>query len=83
LHIEGLTIRSRLNEDLLQQIAQITAGSYYNATTEQDLQAIYHNLDPQLVIKPEKTEVTSLFAGVGILILLIGGSVTRVFSRLP
>jgi Ca-activated chloride channel family protein len=84
LHIEGLTIRSRLNEDLLQQIAQITAGTYYNATTEQDLQAIYHNLDPQLVIKPEKTEVTSLFAGVGILILLIGGVLSLVwFSRLP
>jgi Ca-activated chloride channel homolog len=84
LHIEGLTIRSRLNEELLQQIAQITAGSYYNATTEQDLQAIYHNLDPQLVIKPEKTEVTSLFAGVGILILLIGGVLSLVwFSRLP
>ncbi len=84
LHIEGLTIRSRLNEDLLRQIAQITDGSYYNATTEQDLQAIYHNLDPQLVIKPEKTEVTSLFAGAGILILLIGGVLSLVwFSRLP
>ena len=31
LHIEGLTIRSRLNEELLQQIAQITNGSYYHA----------------------------------------------------
>src|SRR5512143_114265 len=60
LHIDGLTIRSRLNEDLLQQIAQRTDGSYYQATTAQDLQAIYHNLNPQLVIKPEKTEITSL-----------------------
>ncbi len=84
LHIEGLTIRSRLNEDLLQQIAQITDGTYYNATTEQDLQAIYHNLDPQLVIKPEKTEVTSLLAGLGVLLLLIGGVFSLVwFSRLP
>jgi Ca-activated chloride channel family protein len=84
LHIEGLTIRSRLNEELLQQIAQITNGSYYQAATEQDLQAIYHNLDPQLVIKPEKTEVTSLFAGAGILVLLIGGVLSLVwFSRLP
>ena len=84
LHIDGLTIRSRLNEDLLQQIAQITAGSYYNATTSQDLQAIYHNLDPQLVIKPERTEITSLFAGVGIVILLIGAALSLVwFSRLP
>ena len=48
------------------------------------MQAIYHNLDPQLVIKPEKTEITSLFAGAGILVLLIGGVLSLVwFSRLP
>lgn len=84
LHIEGLTIRSRLNEDLLQQIAQMTDGVYYNADNEQDLKTIYDNLDPQLVIKPEKTEVTSLFAGVSILVLLIGGGFSLLwFSRLP
>ena len=84
LKIEGLTIRSRLNEELLQQIAQLTKGEYFNAENEQDLQAIYHNLNPQLVIKPEKTEITSLFAGAGILILLIGGIVSLLwFSRLP
>lgn len=84
LHIEGLTIRSRLNEELLQQIAQITEGSYYNATTEQEMQAIYHNLNPQLVMKPEKTEMTSLLAGLGLLVLLIGGVFSLVwFSRLP
>ena len=49
----------------LKQIAQMTGGAYYNAENEQDLRAIYENLDPQLVIKPEKTEVTSLFAGAG------------------
>src|SRR3974377_1526620 len=76
LHIDGLTIRSRLNEDLLQQIAEMTDGSYYNATTAQDLQAIYHNLDPQLVIKRERTEITSLFAGVGILVMLVAGGLS-------
>ena len=84
LHIEGLAIRSRLNEDLLQQIAQITDGSYYSATTEQDLQALYHNLDPQLVIKPEKMEITSVLAGASILVLLVGGVFSMLwFSRLP
>ena len=84
LHIEGLTIRSRLNEDLLNQIAQITDGTYYSADNEQDLKAIYDNLNPQLVIKPEKTEITSLLAGMAILLLLIGGAFSLVwFSRLP
>ena len=84
LKIEGLSIRSRLNEELLQQIAQLTKGEYFNAETEQDLQAIYQNLNPQLVIKPEKTEITSLVAGAGIVMLLIGGIVSLLwFSRLP
>ena len=84
LHIAGYTIRSRLNEDLLKQIAQLTDGAYYNAQSAQDLQAIYGQLNPQLVIKPEKTEVTSLFAGAGILLLLIGGAFSLLWlSRLP
>jgi hypothetical protein len=37
-----------------------------------------------LVIKPEETEVTSIFAGAGILVMLIGGMISLLwFSRLP
>ncbi len=84
LHINGFTVRTRLNEEMLQQISQLTEGTYYKAENEQDLRTIYDNLDPELVIKPEKTEVTSLFAGASILVLLIGGALSlRWFSRLP
>ena len=84
LHIEGFTIHTQLDEVMLQQISQFTGGAYYNAENEQDLRAIYENLDPQLVIKPEKMEVTSIFAGVSILVLLIGGAFSLLwFSRLP
>jgi Ca-activated chloride channel family protein len=84
LHVEGFTIHSQLDEAMLQQISQFTGGAYYNAESEQDLRAIYENLDPQLVIKPEKMEVTSIFAGVSILVLLIGGAFSLLwFSRLP
>jgi Ca-activated chloride channel family protein len=84
LHVNGFTVHTQLNEAMLQQISQITGGTYYNAENEQDLIAIYDHLDPQLVIKPEKMEVTSIFAGASILILLIGGVFSLVwFSRLP
>ncbi|HLB46463.1 MAG TPA: VWA domain-containing protein [Anaerolineales bacterium] len=84
LHINGFTVHTQLDEATLQQIAQLTDGVYYNAENEQDLRAIYENLDPQLVIKPEKMEVTSIFAGVSILVLLIGGAFSLMwFSRLP
>lgn len=84
LEIEGYSIRSQLDEALLQQISRMTDGTYYNAASEQELLAIYHNLNPQLVIKPEEMEVTSILAGLSIVILLIGAVFSLMwFSRLP
>lgn len=84
LKINGFTVHTQLDEAMLKQISQITDGTYYNATSEEDLKAIYTNLNPQLFIKPEKMEVTSLFAGASILVMLIGGAFSMLwFSRLP
>ncbi len=84
LHINGFSVFTQLDEATLQQIAQITGGSYFNAQSTQDLLKIYNNLDPQLVIKPEKTEITALFAGASILVMLIGGILSLLwFSRMP
>ena len=84
LSIDGFMVHTQLDEGMLQQISLITSGTYYNAQSEQDLDKIYSNIRPQLVVKPEKMEVTSLFAGVSILVLLIGGAFSLGwFSRLP
>jgi Ca-activated chloride channel family protein len=84
LHVEGFTVHTQLDEATLQQISQLTDGLYYNAENEEELRAIYENLNPQLVVKPEKMEVTSIFAGAGIFIFLIGGAFSLLwFSRLP
>jgi Ca-activated chloride channel homolog len=84
LHVNGFTVHTQLDEAMLQQIAQLTEGAYYNVENQEDLRTIYENLDLQLVIKPEKTEVTALFAGAGVLVLLIGGACSLLWlSRLP
>jgi Ca-activated chloride channel homolog len=84
LHVNGFTVHTQLDEAMLQQISQLTDGVYYNAENEEDLRTIYDNLNPQLVIKPEQTEVTSILAGASLLVLLIGGAFSlRWFSRLP
>ena len=84
LHVNGFTVHTQLDEATLQRIAELTGGTYYNAENQQDLRTIYDHLNPQLVIKPEKTEVTSMFAGVSMLVLLIGGTFSLLwFSRLP
>jgi Ca-activated chloride channel family protein len=84
LTVNDFTVFTQLNEPMLQQIASITDGMYFNAQSEEDLREIYENLDVQVVIKPEKTEVTSVFTGVSILLMLLGGAFSLVwFSRLP
>jgi Ca-activated chloride channel family protein len=84
LHVIGFTVHTQLDEAMLQQIARLSEGAYYKADNGQDLHAIYENLDLGLVIKPEKTEITALLAGAGVLLLLIGGICSLLwFSRVP
>jgi len=84
LNIDGFSVRSRLDEETLRQIAEITGGSYHNAQNEEELRAIYDKLSPQIVIRPQETEVTSLFAGAGVFVLLIGGALSLLWlGRLP
>jgi Ca-activated chloride channel homolog len=84
LEIEGFSIHTQLDENLLRQISEITGGQYFNAETEEELQDVYKNLNPQLVTKPEKMEITSLIAGAGMFILLLGGGLSLLwFSHLP
>ena len=69
---------------MLKQIAFLTDGEYYSAADENSLREIYGSINPQLVIKPEKMEVTSLFTGISLFFLLIGGGLSLLwFSRLP
>jgi Ca-activated chloride channel family protein len=84
LEIEGFSVHTQLDEAMLQLIAQITGGTYHNAQNEADLRAIYEEIHPQLVIKPEAMEITSLMAAASLLMWLIGGAFSLAwFGRLP
>jgi Ca-activated chloride channel family protein len=73
LEIDGFTVHTQLNEELLTRLSQITGGSYYQAESEQELLEVYDDIATQLVIKPEDMEITSVLAGAGTMIRLIGG----------
>lgn len=84
IHVDGFAIQTQLNEAMLQQISQTTGATYYKAESAEQLAEIYRELNPELVIKPQKTEVTSVFAGAGILVLLVGGVFSLLWlNRLP
>ena len=76
INVEGMSIHTQLNESMLMQIADTSGGRYYFADDESELTRIYDDLEPALSIKPEEMELTSLFAGLGLLIFLIGGTLS-------
>jgi len=73
INVEGMSIHTQLDEATLTQIAETSGGRYYFAADENELDRIYNDLEPKLSIRPDEMELTSLFAGLGILIFLIGG----------
>jgi Ca-activated chloride channel homolog len=84
LTVNDFTVFTQLNEAMLQQIASTTNGVYYNAQSGDDLREIYRKLDSQVIIKPQKTEITSIFTGISFALMLLGGAFSLVwFSRLP
>ncbi len=84
LQLEGFNILTQLNEPLLQEIASLTNGQYYRAEDEEALQEIYQNVDLQLTIEGEKSEVTAIVTGLSLLFLLIGGGLSLIwFGRAP
>jgi Ca-activated chloride channel homolog len=82
--VEGFTVHSQLDEGMLQAISDDSGGKYYNAANEEELFNIYNDLQPKLTIKTEEMEITSIFAAVGMLTLLIGGALSLLwFGRVP
>jgi Ca-activated chloride channel homolog len=69
---DGYAISVRLDEETLQQIAQMTGAEYFHAADGQQLTGIYHGLQGRLVVEEEDTEVTALFAAASALLLLMG-----------
>lgn len=76
IKVEGMNIHTQLNELMLSEIANISGGQYYFAGDENELRGIYNDLEPTLSIKPEALELTSLLAGLGLLIFFAGGALS-------
>lgn len=84
LDVDGFNVHTALDEAALQQIAQAAGGTYFPAQSDQDPKQVYAHLTPQLVVKPEAMEITSVLAGASIILLLAGSLLSMLwFSRLP
>jgi Ca-activated chloride channel family protein len=65
----GQLVRAVPDPEALKRIASLSGGEAFEASDSEQLDGIYDKLGSQLGTKPEKREVTALFAGFALLLL--------------
>jgi Ca-activated chloride channel family protein len=67
----GGGFRRELDEDTLRQIADMTGGTYYAATSAGELQNVFQNLPTYLVVARETIEISALFTALAVLLIIV------------
>ena len=73
---EGWSMRVRLDEETLKNIANQTRADYFYAGTADDLKKVYQGLSTRLVVEKRETEISALFAALGALLLVSGAALS-------
>ena len=80
---EGWSMRVRLDEQTLKQIANMTRADYFYAGTAADLKKVYETLSSRLVLEKKEIEITALFAAAGAVLALVSALLSLAwFSRI-
>jgi Ca-activated chloride channel family protein len=80
---EGWSMRVRLDEDTLKQIAQKTNAEYFYAGTAQDLRKVYEALSSKLTVEKKETEISALFAMAAAALALVSAALSLLwFNRI-
>jgi len=80
---EGWSMRVRLDEEALKQIANITRADYFYAGNATDLKKIYEGMNAKMVLKKQQTEITALVVAAAALFATLAAGLSLVwFNRL-
>lgn len=79
----GGGFRRELDEATLTQIADMTGGTYYAATSAGELQNVFENLPTYLVTTRETTEITAFFTAIAALLLVAAMILAFFWHPLP
>lgn len=73
---DGWSMRVRLDEASLKNIANLTQAEYFYAGSAQDLKKVYDTLSSRLVFERKETEVTALLAGAAALLVVLAAGLS-------
>jgi Ca-activated chloride channel homolog len=76
ISFRGMSIRVKLDEETLKDVARITGAQYFNASSAEALRAVYEDLSHRLVTHKEETELTGLVALAASLLLTLAAGLS-------
>lgn len=80
---DGWSMRVELDEASLKEIARITQGDYFYASTTSELQKVYDSLNARLVFEKKEFEITAILALVAALFSLLSAGLSAFwFNRI-
>jgi Ca-activated chloride channel family protein len=80
---EGWSMRVKLDEDTLKDIARATHADYFYAGTAGDLKKVYETLSAKLTVEKKETEISGLFALAAAALALVSASLSLLwFNRI-
>ena len=83
VNYEGWSMRVRLDEETLKQIANMTQGQYFYAGTAADLLKVYSTMNSRILLEKKETEITALLSAVAALLVLLAASLSMLwFNRI-
>jgi Ca-activated chloride channel family protein len=83
VELDGFSVATALDEEVLTRIAEGTGGTYFRAEDTAALADIYESIDLRLTTEAEPTEVTAAVTGASIALLVLGAALSLLwFGRL-
>jgi Ca-activated chloride channel family protein len=79
----GRGFRRGIDEATLIQVADMTGGEYYAASSASELQQVFESLPITFTSNEEETEIGFIFAGIGALLALLALGLSLRWNPLP
>jgi Ca-activated chloride channel family protein len=76
VRFEGMSVRVRLDEDLLRRMADLTLAQYHHAVDGTDLKNVYDALRSRLIFETKPVEVTAVLALLAGLLMAMAASLS-------
>jgi Ca-activated chloride channel homolog len=79
----GGFFRRGIDEETLKEIAAMTGGEYFYATSANELQSVFDSLPAYFITRQETTEISFIFTAIGAVLATIGVFLALLWRPLP